>query len=92
MFRVRAEQRDGYSGGFLRFTDEGVSEVWNDTATVFNTLEDADKWARATAYMMDNLRKSGKKVLRRSIISVTVIGPLGDMGGYIIESHLDSLH
>lgn len=92
MFRVRAEQRDGYSGGYVRFTPDGVREVWDDTATVFDTLEDADKWARATAYRTDHLRESGKKALRRSVISLTVMGPLGDMGGYIIESHLDSLH
>lgn len=92
MFRVRAEQRDGYSGGFLRFAKGSVSEVWNDTATVFATLEDAERWARLTACKMADLESAGKSTIRRSIISLAVLGPLGDMGGYIIGSHLDSLH
>lgn len=92
MFQIRAEQRDGYSGGIIRFSVDGVHETWDGTGTVFGTLEDAERWARTVASKMEYLEKSGKKALRRSIISLTVLGPLGDMGGYIIGSHLDSLH
>lgn len=92
MFRIRAEQGDGYSGGILKFSAGNVREVWDGTGTVFDTLEDAERWARLTAAHMDHLEKSRKSSIRRNIISFTVLGPLGDMGGYIVQSHLDSLN